>query len=75
MKIKHNGDTVTYTMRAGKDLVRSTMSLSHACAIVKNGKNVVENDGQIIVDDHYFFPAETEQSSAKRKKKTEDAAQ
>lgn len=75
MKIKHCDGNVTYTMRAGKDLVRSTIPLSSACAIVKNGKNVVEKDDQIIVDDHYFFPAEAEKTAPKRKKKTEDAAE
>ena len=75
MKIKHTNGIVTYLVRAGKDLVRSTMSLSSASAIVKNGKNVVEKDNQIIVDDHYFFPAEAEKPAPKRKNKTEGVAE
>ena len=59
MKIKHDNGMVTFLMRTGKDLVRSKMSITSAMFIVNEGTNVVEEDGQIIVDNTYFFPMET----------------
>lgn len=70
MKIKHENGIVTFLMRTGKDLVRSTMTIGSAQGIVKKGKSVIEKDGQIIIDDTYFFPAEVAPKS--RKKQTED---
>jgi hypothetical protein len=59
MKIKHDNGMVTFLMRTGKDLVRSKMSITSAMFIVNKGTNVVEGNGQIIVDNNYFFPMET----------------
>ena len=56
MKIKHKNGVVTFVMRTGKSLVRSQMTLASAMSIVNHGKEVVEKDGQIAVDDTYFFP-------------------
>lgn len=75
MNIKHENGIVTFLMRTGKDLVRSTMTIGSAMGIVNKSKNVVEQLGltpdvaQIIVDDTYFFPAIPE---PKRKKQTEE---
>ena len=69
MKIKHENGIVTFLMRTGKDLVRSTMTIGSAQGIVNKGETVTEKDGQIIVNDTYFFPAV---AAPKRKKKTED---
>ena len=69
MKIKHENGIVTYLMRTGKDFVRSTMTIGSAQGIVNRGKSVTEKDGQVIVDDTYFFPAV---AVPKRKKQTED---
>ena len=57
MKIKHESGMVTFLMRTGSDLVRNQMTIATAQGIVNKGKTVVEKDGQIIVDDTYFFPA------------------
>ena len=72
MKIKHENGIVTFKMRTGKDFVRSTMTIGSAQGIVNKGKSVVEEDGQIIVDDKYFFPAII---VPKRKKQTEEDAE
>ena len=69
MKIKHENGMVTFKMRTGKTFVRSQMTIGSANRIVTTGKDVVEKDSQIIVDDKYFFPVA---DTPKRKKKTED---
>ena len=71
MKIKAENGMVTFIMRAGKDKVRSKMTLGEANRIVSSGKNVVETEIDIIVDDTYFFPAEPEKKP--RKKKDDEA--
>lgn len=68
MKIKHENGIVTFLMRTGKDFVRNTMTIGSAQGIVNKGNSVIEKDGQIIVDDTYFFPAV---AAPKRKKQTE----
>ena len=65
-KIKHTDGMVTFRMRVGKDLVRSTMPITFAQSIMNKSKNIVEADGDIIVDDLYFFPVE------RKKKKVVD---
>ena len=72
MKIKHENGIVTYLMRTGKDFVRSTMTIGSAQGIVSKGESVIKKDGQIIVDDKYFFPAVV---APKRKKQTEGDAE
>lgn len=57
-KIKHTDGIVTFRMRTGRDLVRSSMPITFANAITNKSKNIVEVDGEIIVDDLYFFPIE-----------------
>lgn len=69
MKIKHENGMVTFIMRTGNSLVRSQMPIGSAMGIVNNGKTVTEKNGQIIVDDTYFFPAVAVPKS--RKKQTE----
>lgn len=72
MKIKHENGMVTFLMRTGKDLVRSTMTIGSAQGIVNKGKSVTEKDGQIIVDDTYFFPMVVKPN---RKKHTEEVSE
>jgi hypothetical protein len=67
MRVKHENGMVTFLMRTGKDFVRSTMTIASAMGIINHGKNVVEENNQIIVDDTYFFPAIPD-----RKKKESD---
>ena len=67
MKIKSENGMVTFVMRAGKDKVRSKMALGEANRIISSGKNVVETEIDIIVDDTYFFPVEAEKKSRKKK--------
>lgn len=69
MKIKHENGMVTFIMKTGKSLVRSQMTIGSAMGLVNHGNNVVEKDGQIIVDDTYFFPVHI--SHKKHKKHTE----
>ena len=69
MKIKHENGIVTFVMRTGKSLVRSQMTIASATDIVNHGKEIVEKDGQIVVDDTYFFP--THMAHKKHKKHTE----
>jgi hypothetical protein len=57
MKIKHDNGMVTFLMRTGKTFVRHKMPVISAQYIINRGKDVIEKDGQIIVDDTYFFPA------------------
>lgn len=71
MKIKHDNGKVTFVMRAGKDKVRSQMTLWEAERIVSTGENVVNTDTKIIVDDTYFFPAIKEVKPVKNKKAKE----
>lgn len=68
-KIKNDKGIVTFKMRTGKDLVRSNMGLAYAQSIVARAKDIKEENGEIIVDDLYFFPVET----TKKKKTEEDA--
>ena len=68
MKIKHENGKVTFVMRAGKDKVRSQMTLWEAERIVSTGENVVNTDTEIIVDDTYFFPVIREVKPPKNKK-------
>lgn len=65
-KLISRNNVVIFKMRTGKDLVRSQMGLHFALSIIAKAKNIVETDnGEIIVDDTYFFPV------ANKKKKTE----
>lgn len=72
MKIKHENGMVTFVMRTGKDFVKSQMPIGSAQAIVSTGKSVTEKDGKIVVDDTYFFPAE---STPKGKKQVKEDAE
>lgn len=72
MKIKHENGIVTFLMRTGKDLVRSTMTIGSAQGVLNKGESVIEKDGQIIVDDTYFFPVAV---TPKRKKHTEEVSE
>lgn len=67
MKIKSENGMVTFVMRAGKDKVRSQMTLGEANRIISTGKDVVETETDVIVDDKYFFPVEVEKKSRKKK--------
>ena len=67
MKIKSENGMVTFVMRAGKDKVRSTMSIGEANRIISTGKDVIETELDVIVDDKYFFPVEVEKKSRKKK--------
>lgn len=69
MKIKSENGQVTFSMVAGKDKVRNTMSLKDVAAIMSNTQDVVETPTEIIVDGKYFFPVEPEK---KPRKKTTD---
>lgn len=58
MKIKAENGMVTFIMKAGKDKVRSSMSLAEANRIVSSAEDVVETATEVIVNDTYFFPIE-----------------
>ena len=65
MKIKHTKNRVTYAMRVDKDrFVKTETSLAFANAILNRGKEKELSDKrgygmEIVVDDTYFFPADT----------------
>jgi len=73
MKIKHTNGMVTFVMRTGKVKVKSEMPIANAIGIVNHGKNVVEKDNEIIVDDTYFFPAVIKPKTRKKPKADEVA--
>lgn len=70
MNIQHENGLVTFLMRTGTDLVRSQMTLASALGKVNQAKTIIEMDGQIIVDDSFFFPIEPTPKSRKRRKET-----
>lgn len=79
MKIKAKDSKVTFVMRTGKQFVQNTMPLSSAEQIIKNGKDVKDEQVAALcnamfrcVDDKYFFPLE-EVPTKKTKVKKEDA--
>lgn len=72
MKLIVKDGMVTFLMRAGKDMVKSQMYTKDVSTIINNGKNVVETDNEIIVDDKYFFPTEKEKKSHKKDKVSKD---
>lgn len=72
MKIKHENGMVTFVMRSGKSLVRSQMTIGSAMGIVNTGKEVIEKDNQIIVDDKYFFPIRTTHKKHKKVESDEE---
>lgn len=65
MKIKHTKGKVSYAMRVGKKtFVKSEMPLALAKGILRHAKNTELSDErgygmEIVVDDNYFFPADT----------------
>lgn len=67
MKLITENGMVTFVMRVGKDKVKSKMSIAEAYRIMKSGKEVVETETEVIVDDKYFFPVELEKKSRKKK--------
>ena len=65
MKIKHENKMVTFRMKAGKDMVRSTMLLATAKRIIASAKKTEEHNGELIVDELYYFPIEVEKKDNK----------
>ena len=57
-EIKATDGRATFCMRAGKDLVKSTMPLATAKRHLATAKEIKFNEGEpfpIAVDDNYFF--------------------
>lgn len=67
-KIISENNEVTFKMRTGKDLVRNTMILAYAQSILARAKTIEELDGEVLVDNTYYFPVE---KIAKKKKANE----
>jgi hypothetical protein len=65
VNIKHENGMVTFRMRAGKDMVRSTMHLPTAKSIIAKAKTTEEINGELVVDDLYFFPIKPEKKREK----------
>lgn len=72
MKLRTENGMVTFIMKTGRDRVINQMPLKDATEIIKNAQDIVETELEIIVDDKYFFPAESEKKS--RKKKTDEVS-
>jgi hypothetical protein len=66
-KLISSNNIVIFKMKTGKDLVRSQMGIAYAQSILARAKEVVEKDGEIIVDGTYYFPIEPT-----KKKKAEE---
>lgn len=74
MKIANENGIVTFIMKAGKDLVKSTMSLSEANKIIKKGKTTESTEVEgynLSVDGKYFFAAEKEPNKKKKSVESE----
>ena len=73
MKIKHTDCRVTFVQRVGKDkFVKSETNLAFAHAILNRGKEKELSDKrgygmEIVVDDTYFFPADTSEDEEESK--------
>ena len=74
-KLISKNNVVTFKMRTGKDLVRSHMGLHYALSIVAKSKNIVELDGEILVDDMYFFPVKNTKKKKEESRKPEITSQ
>lgn len=66
MYLKHDNGIVTFVMIAGKDKVKSTMTLSQARRVIVQGENVEETPTEIIIDNKYFFPLAKTKSRKKK---------
>lgn len=70
MKVVNKKGVVTFVMKAGKDLVENTMTLTEAKRIIKKGttSESTEIEGyNLSVDDKYFFAVEKENTPKKKK--------
>ena len=67
MKVRHENGMVTFRMRTGRSFVRHKMSITSANYIINQSDNVFEKDGEIVVDNTYFFPMHITTKSKKRK--------
>ena len=72
MKIKAENGMVTFIMKAGKDKVRSSMSLAEANRIIESGESVIETERGIVVDETYYFPVE---KKPRKKSKTNEVSE
>ena len=70
MEIKHEKGIVTFRMRAGKDMVRNNMPIGIAKSIIAKAKTTKEENGELIVDDLYFFPVAAEKKNSKKAEET-----
>ena len=68
MKIKSENGIVTFMMKAGKDLVKSTMGVSYADTLLQNAKakEQVTMSGvkMVMVDNKYYLPIEVQKKKA-----------
>ena len=71
MEIKHEKGIVTFRMRAGKDMVRNNMPIGIAKSIIAKAKTTKEVNGELVVDDLYFFPVVPEKKKPKKTEKSE----
>lgn len=69
MVIKHEKGIVTFRMRAGKDMVKSTMPVDTANDILAKAKETKEIDGSVWVDNTYLFPTVAERKPKTKKGK------
>ena len=73
-KLKDTDGYVTFLYRAGKDFVKSTMSIPVANLIISNSNDKVKKsdkpDYPICVDDKWFFEGEFIKPAPKKKGET-----
>ena len=60
MKIKSEKGIVTFLMKTGKDLVRSTMGVGYADTLLQNAKSKeqvsIGGEKMVLVDNKYYLP-------------------
>ena len=69
MKLKKTGGMVTYSMKAGTDMVEGTMSVEAAERIIATGKSKDLDDTHFMVDEKYIFEGVKEASKPEKKKR------
>lgn len=68
MKIKSEKGIVTFLMKAGNDLVKSTMGVGYADTLLQNAKSkeqvTMSGVKMVMVDNKYYLPIELPKKKA-----------
>lgn len=70
MELKKNKNgVIEYMMKSGKDLVAATMPATSAELIIASGEVKEYDEGHMIVDGKFIFPAVVEKKEEPKKKR------